>query len=58
MIPITLVLGFSPGALKILDISYNPLTSALSCVVLGIGKEFTILILERFREEEEKGLSA
>lgn len=58
LIPIILVLGFSPGALKMLDISYNPLTTALSCLVLGIGTEFTILIMERFREEEEKGLSA
>ncbi|MFY4674987.1 efflux RND transporter permease subunit [Bacillus anthracis] len=58
LIPIALVLGFSPGALKLLDISYNPLTTALSCLVLGIGTEFTILIMERFREEEEKGLSA
>lgn len=58
LIPIILVLGFSPGALKLLDISYNPLTTALSCLVLGIGTEFTILIMERFREEEEKGLSA
>lgn len=58
LIPIALVLGFSPGALKLLDISYNPLTTALSCLVLGIWTEFTILIMEKFREEEEKGLSA
>lgn len=58
LIPIILVLGFSPGALKLLDISYNPLTTALSCLVLGIGTEFTILIMERFHEEEEKGLPA
>lgn len=57
LIPIVLVLGFSPGALKLLDISYNPLTTALSCLVLGIGTEFTILIMERYREEEAKGLS-
>ena len=54
LIPIVLVLGFSPGALKLLDISYNPLTTALSCLVLGIGTEFTILIMERYGEEEAK----
>ncbi|MCM3022580.1 efflux RND transporter permease subunit [Heyndrickxia ginsengihumi] len=58
LVPIILVLGFSPGTLKFLDMSYNPLTTALSSLVLGIGTEFTILIMERFREEEEKGYSA
>ncbi|MGX4588398.1 efflux RND transporter permease subunit [Paenibacillus chitinolyticus] len=58
LIPIILVLGFSPGTLKLLSMSYNPLTTALSCLVLGIGTEFTILIMERFREEEAKGLDS
>jgi predicted RND superfamily exporter protein len=34
------------------------LVRRLSCLVLGIGTEFTILIMERFREEEAKGLGA
>lgn len=58
LVPIALVLGFSPGTLHAFDLSYNPLTIALSCLVLGIGTEFTILIIERFIEEEKKGLSA
>lgn len=58
LIPIILVLGFSPGTLMLLGMSYNPLTTALSCLVLGIGTEFTILIMERFREEESKGLDS
>lgn len=58
IVPIILVLGFSPGALLLLGMSYNPLTTALSCLVLGIGTEFTILIMERFREEEANGLNA
>ncbi|MBE3570110.1 MAG: MMPL family transporter, partial [Bacillales bacterium] len=58
LVPIALVLGFSPGTLKLLNISYNPLTTALSSLVLGIGTEFTILIMERYREEEAKGHSA
>lgn len=57
LLPIVLVLGFSPGTLHVLDLSYNPLTIALSCLVLGIGTEFTILIMERYREEKSKGLS-
>lgn len=58
LIPIVLVLGLSPGTLKLLDMSYNPVTTALSSLVLGIGTEFTILIMERFREEEELGEGA
>lgn len=57
LIPIALVLGFSPLSLNLLDIPLNPLTTALSCLVLGIGTEFTILIMERFKEEQAKGLS-
>ena len=41
-----------------MGISYNPLTISLSSLVLGIGTEFTILILERYREEQQKGRSA
>lgn len=57
VIPILLVLGLSPLTLKLLGISYNPVTIALSSLVLGIGTEFTILILERYREEQMRGVS-
>ncbi|MGL0749771.1 hydrophobe/amphiphile efflux-3 (HAE3) family transporter [Secundilactobacillus paracollinoides] len=57
VIPILLVLGLSPLTLKLLGISYNPVTIALSSLVLGIGTEFTILILERYREELQRGNS-
>ncbi|WP_404442111.1 hydrophobe/amphiphile efflux-3 (HAE3) family transporter [Sutcliffiella horikoshii] len=57
LIPIALVLGFSPLSLNLLDIPLNPLTTALGCLVLGVGTEFTILIMERFKEEQAKGLS-
>ena len=57
VIPILLVLGLSPLTLKLLGISYNPVTIALSSLVLGIGTEFTILILERYREEQKRGIS-
>jgi predicted RND superfamily exporter protein len=53
---IIIVLGMSPLTLFLLGKSYNPLTLGLSALVLGIGTEFTILILERYREELVNGL--
>lgn len=55
--PIIVVLGVSPLTLYLLGQSYNPLTLGLSALVLGIGTEFTILIIERYREELMQGQS-
>jgi len=55
-LPIIAVLGLSPLTLYLLDTSYNPLTLGLSALVLGIGTEFTILILERYKEEIDRGV--
>ncbi|HAT54431.1 MAG TPA: hydrogenase expression protein HypA [Lactobacillus sp.] len=57
ILPILLVLGLSPLTLWLMGTSYNPLTISLSSLVLGIGTEFTILILERYREEQKRGKS-
>lgn len=54
VLPILVVLGLSPLTLWLMHTSYNPVTIALSSLVLGIGTEFTILILERYREERLK----
>lgn len=51
VLPILVVLGLSPLTLWLMHTTYNPVTIALSSLVLGIGTEFTILILERYREE-------
>ncbi|MBN7274352.1 MMPL family transporter [Ligilactobacillus pobuzihii] len=55
LLPIAIVLGLSPLTLKLLGISYNPVTISLSSLVLGIGTEFTILVLERYIEERQHG---
>ncbi|PRO83285.1 hydrogenase expression protein HypA [Lactiplantibacillus pentosus] len=57
VLPIAVVLGLSPLTLYLIGESYNPLTIALSSLVLGIGTEFTILILERYKEELDCGKS-
>lgn len=55
--PILIVLGLSPLTLYMMGESYNPLTLGLSALVLGIGSEFTILILERYIEESNAGMN-
>lgn len=57
LLPIVIVLGLSPLTLYLLGISYNPVTIALSSLILGIGTEFTILVLERYIEERQQGMS-
>lgn len=57
ILPIVFVLGFTPLVLLSLGLDYNPLTIALSCLVLGIGTEFTVLVMERYKEELDHGLS-
>ncbi|WP_243148511.1 efflux RND transporter permease subunit [Oenococcus sicerae] len=58
VIPILIVLGLSPLSLYLMNIPYNPVTIALSSLVLGIGTEFTILILERYKEERDQGIES
>jgi len=55
VLPIAFVLGFIPLVLLLLDLDYNPLTIALSSLVLGIGTEFTVLVMERYKEERARG---
>ncbi|WP_321430277.1 RND family transporter [uncultured Methanolobus sp.] len=56
ILPIVMVTGWIGGVMYLLDMSYNPLTATLGALAIGIGAEFTILMLERYFEEREKGL--
>lgn len=58
ILPIILVNGWSVAFLYILGIDINPLTAVLGALVLGIGTEFTILLMERYLEEKANGLEA
>ncbi|MBS4032267.1 MAG: MMPL family transporter [Clostridiales bacterium] len=55
--PISLIIGWSGGAMYLLGIDYTPLTATMGALIIGIGTEFTILLMERYFEEREKGLS-
>ncbi|MGM0524125.1 MAG: MMPL family transporter, partial [Bacillota bacterium] len=55
LIPIVLIVGWSGLVMYLFDMSYTPITATLGALVIGIGTEFTILIMERYMEEREKG---
>ena len=53
--PIELIIGMSAGIMYLLGISYTPITATLGALVLGMGTEMTIMLLERYIEEREIG---
>jgi len=57
LIPISLIVGWSGAVMYLYDLKYTPLTATLGAMIIGIGTEFTILIMERYFEEREKGIS-
>lgn len=57
LLPILLIVGWSGLMMHFLGLSYTPLTATLGALIIGIGTEFTILIMERYFEEREKGHS-
>jgi uncharacterized protein len=51
LVPIICVIGWNPLAMVILGQSYNILTAVLGSMTIGVGSEYTILVMERYREE-------
>lgn len=56
LLPIIFIVGWSGLIMYFLDLNYTPLTATLGALIIGIGTEFTVLIMERFYEERKKGL--
>jgi hypothetical protein len=57
VIPMLIVIGWSGGVMSYLNISYTPMTATLGALILGVGSEYAILMMERYFEEKEKGES-
>jgi hydrophobe/amphiphile efflux-3 (HAE3) family protein len=57
VIPIVLVTGWSSGVMWLFGLELNPLTAVMSALIIGVGTEFTVLLLERFWEELGRGAS-
>ncbi|MGB9927278.1 MAG: hydrophobe/amphiphile efflux-3 (HAE3) family transporter [Methanosarcina sp.] len=57
IIPMLVVIGWSGGVMKYFDIAYTPMTATLGALILGVGSEYTILMMERYFEERDAGES-
>jgi hydrophobe/amphiphile efflux-3 (HAE3) family protein len=54
IIPIVLVIGWSNMVMYLFNIEYNPLTITFGALILGVGSEYTILLMQRYYEERKK----
>lgn len=53
--PVILIVGMSSGVMYLLEIKFTPITSTLGALVLGMGTEMTVMLLERYLEERKAG---
>lgn len=57
LVPIILIVGWNGLIMYLLGIDYTPMTATLGSMTIGVASEYTILIMERYYEECENGLS-
>ncbi len=50
-----MVVGWSGGLMYYMGLEYTPLTATLGALILGVGSEYAVLMMERYFEEKEKG---
>jgi hydrophobe/amphiphile efflux-3 (HAE3) family protein len=55
ILPMVLIIGWSSVVMYLSGIKYSPLTATLGALIIGIGVEFTILLMMRYYEERNKG---
>ncbi|ADE35686.1 efflux transporter, hydrophobe/amphiphile efflux-3 (HAE3) family [Methanohalophilus mahii DSM 5219] len=53
-----MVIGWAGGVMYYSGLSYSPMTATLGAMILGIGTEYAIHIMERYYEEKEKGATS
>ena len=54
LVPIIFIVGWNAVAMYVLGIAYSPLTATLGSMTIGVAAEYTILVMERYAEEEER----
>ena len=57
IIPMLVVIGWSGLVMEGLGIAYNPMTAVMGALILGVGSEYAILMMERYFEEKNAGMS-
>ena len=56
IIPVLLIIGISSGLMYLLQIQWTPITATLGALVLGMGTEMTVMMMERYLEERKNRL--
>jgi predicted RND superfamily exporter protein len=51
VLPMLVVIGWMGGVMYQAGMKYTPLTACLGALILGVGSEYAILMMERFYEE-------
>jgi len=54
LVPIIAIVGWNAVAMYILGIAYTPMTATMGSMTIGVAAEYTILVMERYAEEEER----
>ena len=54
LVPIIAIVGWNAVAMYILGIAYTPVTATMESMTIGVAAEYTILVMERYAEEEER----
>ena len=54
LVPIIAIVGWNAVAMYVMGIAYTPLTATLGSMTIGVAAEYTILVMERYAEEEER----
>lgn len=55
IITMLIVVGWSGGVMYYAGLEYTPMTATLGALILGVGSEYAILMMERYFEEKDKG---
>jgi len=55
VLPMLVVIGWMGGVMYVTGMKYTPLTATLGALILGVGSEYAILMMERFYEELKRG---
>jgi len=50
-----MVIGWAGGLMYYMGMVYTPMTATLGALILGVGSEYAVLMMERYYEEKDKG---
>ncbi|GEM_PF-582754 len=54
LVPLICIVGWNPVAMILMGQNYNVMTAVLGSMTIGVGSEYTILVMERYLEEHKK----